>query len=118
MVNPNKTTCTLATPDLEEYSTKLHLPIDTMLLMNTPPPPPNILAVTLYPKLTYTTYIVNKCTQTTINHKSTTRNSMDKQKEMITATHKAVVQPTLECSQLSSTSERTPQTVIHFRLNS
>ena len=44
-LNPDKTTCTLFTPDPAEYSTQLELQIDNIN--------PKILGLTLHPKLTY-----------------------------------------------------------------
>ena len=65
MLNPDKTACTLFTSDPAEYNTKLHLQIDhTTLHMNVHP---DILGVTLYPKLTCNTDIVNIATNA---HKS------------------------------------------------
>ena len=51
ILNPDKTTCTLFTPDPAEYSTQLELQIDNITLpMNINP---KILGLTLDPKLTY-----------------------------------------------------------------
>ena len=51
ILNPDKTTCTLFTPDPAEYSTQLELQIDNITLpLNINP---KILGLTLDPKLTY-----------------------------------------------------------------
>ena len=56
-LNPDKTTCTLFTPDPAEYKSNLSLEINnTTLPMATHP---KILGLTLNPKLTYSTHIHN-----------------------------------------------------------
>ena len=55
LLNTDKTTCTLLTPDPAEYNTQLGIQIDnTTLPMSTPP---KILGLTLDPKLTYIRHI-------------------------------------------------------------
>ena len=55
ILNPDKTTCTLFTPDPAEYSTQLELQIDNITLpMNINP---KILGLTLDPKLTHNKHI-------------------------------------------------------------
>ena len=56
-LNPDKTTCTLFTPDPAEYKSNLNLKINnTALPMATHP---KVLGLTLDPKLTYSTHIHN-----------------------------------------------------------
>ena len=56
-LNPDKTTCTLFTPDPAEYTSNLDLKIhNTALRMTTHP---KVLDLTLDPKLTYSTHIHN-----------------------------------------------------------
>ena len=56
-LNPDKTTCTLFTPDPAEYKSNLDLNINnTALRMATHP---KVLGLTLDPKLTYSTHIHN-----------------------------------------------------------
>ena len=57
MLNPDKTTCTLFTPDPAEYTSNLDLTINNKtLLMATHP---KVMGLTLDPKLTYSTHIHN-----------------------------------------------------------
>ena len=56
-INPDKTTCTLFTPDPAEYKSNLDIKIkNTALRMATHP---KVLGLTLDPKLTYSTHIQN-----------------------------------------------------------
>ena len=69
-LNPDKTTCTLFTPDTAGYKSNLDLKINnTALPMATHTKVPGL---TLDPKLTYSTYIHNS-TQASTNDKSTHR---------------------------------------------
>ena len=57
LLNPDKTTCTLFTPDSAEYTSNLDLTINNKALpMATHP---KVLGLTLDPKLTYSTHIHN-----------------------------------------------------------
>ena len=57
LLNPDKTTCTLFTPDPAEYTSNLDLTINNKTLpMATHP---KVLGLTLDPKLTYSTHIHN-----------------------------------------------------------
>ena len=61
ILNPDKTTCTLFTPDPAEYSKQLELQIDNITLpMNINP---KIIGLTLDPKLTYNKHIENTTTK-------------------------------------------------------
>ena len=69
--NPDKTTCTLFTPDPAEYTSNLDLTINNKALpMATHP---KVMGLTLDPKLTYSTHPqhLSTSTQTSTNHKST-----------------------------------------------
>ena len=73
-LNPDKTTCTLFTPDPAEYKSNMDLKMNnTALRMATHP---RILGLTLDPKLTYSTHIHNISVQATTNDKSTHSNRM------------------------------------------
>ena len=96
-LNPNKTTCTLFTPDPAEYKSNLDLQINnTSLRMATHP---KVLGLTLDPKLTYSTHIHNISVQA---HnplqmiKALTATGWGKQKETLMATYKAVMIPAME----------------------
>ena len=96
-INPDKTTCTLFTPDPAEYNANLKLKIHNKALpMATHP---KILGLTLDPKLTYNTHIHNISIQA---HKALhlikalTSTTWGKQKETLIATYKAVMRPSLE----------------------
>ena len=66
LLNPDKTTCTLFTPDPAEYTNILDLTINNKALpMATHP---KVLGLTLDPKLTYTTHIHNISVQTKKKH--------------------------------------------------
>ena len=78
ILNPDKTTCTVFTPDPAEYTSNLDLKIhNNALLMATQP---KVLGLTLDPKVTYSTHIHNISVHAhkplQINHKSTHRNRM------------------------------------------
>ena len=97
LLNPDKTTCTLFTPDPAEYTSNLDLTINNKALpMATHP---NVLGLTLDPKLTYSTHIHNISVQA---HKplqiikALTATGWGKQKETLMATYKAVMRPALE----------------------
>ena len=96
LLNPDKTTCTLFTPDSAEYTSNLDLTINNKALpMATHP---NVLGLTLDLKLTYSTHIHNISVQA---HKplqiikSLTATGWGKQKETLMATYKAVMRPAL-----------------------
>ena len=97
LLNPDKTTCTLFTPDPAEYTSNLNLTINNKALpMATHP---KVLGLTLDPKLTYSTHIHNISVQA---HKplqiikALTATGWGKQKETLMATYKAVMRPALE----------------------
>ena len=97
ILNPYKTTCTLFTPDLAEYTSNLNLKIHINALpMATHP---KILDLTLKPKLTYSTHIHDISVHT---HKplqiikALTATGWGKQKETLMATYNAVMRPALE----------------------
>ena len=97
LLNPDKTTCTLFTPDPAEYTSNLDLTINNKALpMATHP---KVLGLTLDPKLTYSTHIHNISVQA---HKplqiikAVTSTGCDKQKETLMATYKAVMRPARE----------------------
>ena len=97
LLNPDKTTCTLFTPDPAEYTSNLDLTINnTSLPMATHQ---KVLGLTLDPKLTYSTRIHNISVQA---HKplqiikALTATGWGKQKETLMATYKTVMRPALE----------------------
>ena len=97
LLDPDKTACTLFTPDPAEYTSSLDLTINNKALpMATHP---KVLDLTLYPKLTYSTHIHNISVQA---HrplqiiKALTATGWGKQKETLMATYKAVMRPALE----------------------
>ena len=97
LLNPDKTTCTLFTPDPAEDTSNLDLTINNKALpMATHP---KVLGLTLDPKLTYSTHIHNISVQA---HKplqiikALTATGWGKQKETLMATYKAVMRPALE----------------------
>ena len=97
LLNPDKITCTLFTPDPAEYTSNLDLTINNKALpMATHP---KVLRLTLDPKLTYSTHIHNISVQA---HKplqiikALTATGWGKQKETLMATYKAVMTPALE----------------------
>ena len=101
--NPDKTTCTLFTPDPAEYTSNLDLTINNKALpMATQP---KVMGLTLDPKLTYSTHIHNISVQA---HKplqiikALTATGWGKQKETLMATYKAVMRPALEYASSSS----------------
>ena len=90
LINPDKTTCTLFTPDPAEYASNLDLTINNKALpMATHP---KVLGLTLDPKLTYSTHIHNISVQA---HKplqiikALTATGWGKLKETLMATYKA-----------------------------
>ena len=97
LLNTDKTTCTLLTPDPAEYNKQLGLQIDnTTLPMTTHP---KILGLTLDPKLTYNRHIDLAATKArkTINIlKVLTSTKWGKHTETILATYKAITRPVLE----------------------
>ena len=96
LLNTDKTTCTLLTPDPAEYNTQLGLQIDnTTLPMTTHT---KILGLTLDPKLTYNRHIDLAATKArkTINIlKVLTSTKWGKRKDTILATYKAITRPVL-----------------------
>ena len=96
-LNPDKTTCTLFTPDPAEYTSNLDLQINnTALHMATNP---KVLGLTLDPTITYNTHIHNISVHA---HnplqiiKSFTATGLCKQKETLMAKFKAVMRPALD----------------------
>ena len=97
LLNPDKTTCTLFTPDPAEYTSNLAPTINNKALpMATHP---KVLGLTLDPKLTYSRHIYTISVQA---HKplqiikTLTATGWGKQKETLMATYKAVMRPALE----------------------
>ena len=97
LLNPDKTTCILFTPDPAEYTSNLDLTIHNKALpMATHP---NVLGLTLDLKLTYSTHIHTISVQA---HKplqiikTLTATGWGKQKETLMATYKAFMRPALE----------------------
>ena len=97
LLNPDKTTCTLFTPDPAVYTSNLDLIINNKALPTATHP--KVLALTLNPKLTYSTHIHNISVQA---HKplqiikALTATGWGKQKETLMATYKTVMRPALE----------------------
>ena len=97
LLNPDKPTCTLFTPDPAEYTSNLDLTINNKALPMAMHP--KVLGLTLDPKLTYSTHIHNISVQA---HKllqiikAPTATGWGKQKETLMATYKAVMRPALE----------------------
>ena len=97
LLNTDKTTCTLLTPDPAEYNKQLGLHIDNATLPMTTHP--KILGLTLDPKLTYNRHIDLAATKArkTINIlKVLNSTKWGKHKETILATYKAITRPVLE----------------------
>ena len=97
IINPDKTTCTLFTPDPAEYNSNLGLNTNNKALPMALHP--KVLGLTLDPKLTYNAYIQNIAThaQKPLQViKALTGTTWGKQKETLVATYKAVMRPTLE----------------------
>ena len=96
-LNPDKTTCTLFTPDPAEYKSNLDLKINnTALPMATHP---NVLCLTFDPKLTYNTHIHNIAVQAHKPQqmiKTVTTTGWGKQKETLMVTYKAVMRTALD----------------------
>ena len=97
ILNPDKTTCTLFTPDPAEYTSNLDLKIHNNVLPMAMHP--KGLGLTLDSKLTYSTHIhnisVHAHTPLQII-KALTATGWDKQKETPMATYKAVMRQALE----------------------
>ena len=97
LLNPDKITCTLFTPDPAECMCNLDLTINNNALpMATHP---KVLGLTLDPKLTYSTQIHNISVQAHIPLQiinALTAIGWGKQKETLMATYKAVMRPALE----------------------
>ena len=97
LLNPDKTTCTLFTPDPAEYMSNLDLTINNNALSMATHP--KVLGLTLDPKLTYSTHIHNISVQA---HKplqiikALTATGWGKQKETLMVTYKAIMRPALE----------------------
>ena len=96
--NPDKTTCTLFTPDPAEYKSNLDLTINnTALRMATHR---KFLGLTLDPKLTYSTHIHNISSvhaHTPLQMiKALTSTGWGKQKGTLMATYETVMRPALE----------------------
>ena len=73
-LNPNKTTCTLFTPDHAEYKSNLDLKINnTALPMVTHP---NYLGLTLDQKVTYSTHIISSNGIETVCHQKNPSNDV------------------------------------------
>ena len=96
-LNPDKTTCTLFTPDNAEYNSNLDLKLNnTALPMATYS---KVLCLTFNPILTYNTHIHNISVQA---HKPLqlikilTATGWGKQNKTLIATYNAVLKPTLE----------------------
>ena len=96
-LNPDKTTCTLFTTDPAEYKSNLDLKINnTALPMATHP---NVLGLTLDPKLAYNTHINNISVQAHQPQqliKALTSTGWGKQKDTLMDTYNAVMSPDLE----------------------
>ena len=96
-LNPDKTTCTLFTPDPAEYTRNLDLKIHTNALpMATDP---KVLGLTFDPKLTYGIHIHNISVKAHIPLqiiKALTATGRGKQTETLMSTYKAVMRPALE----------------------
>ena len=97
IINPDKTTCTLITPDPAEYNSNLGVNINNKALPMALHP--KVLGLTLDPKLTCNAHIQNIAThaQKPLQViKALTCTTWGKQKETLVATYKAVMRPTLE----------------------
>ena len=96
-LHPDKTTCTLFTPDHGDYKSNLDLKINNTALPL--PTHPKVLGPTLDPKLTYSSHIHSISVQA---HnplqmiKTLTATGWGKQKDTLMATHKAVMRPALQ----------------------
>jgi hypothetical protein len=97
ILNADKSTATLFTPDPAEYKTQLKLTINNTLIPTVRNP--KILGLTFDPQLTFAEHIKN--TQTKANKtlniiKSLTSTKWGKQKETLVTTYKAITRPLLE----------------------
>ena len=99
ILNPDKTICTLCTPDPAEYASNLDLKIhNNALPMATHP---KVMGLTLDPTLTYSTHIHNISVHAHTHPqiiKAITATGWGKQKETLVATYKVVMRPALEYS--------------------
>ena len=97
MLNPDKKTCTLFTPDPDEYTSNQDLKIHKNALpMATHP---KVVGLTIDPKLTYNTHIHNisvHAYKPLQFIKALTATGWGKQKETLMSTYKAVMRPALE----------------------
>ena len=94
ILDPDKTTCTLFTPDPAEYTSILGLKIHNNALPMAMHP--KVLGLTLEPKLTYSTHISVKAQKPLQMIKALTATGWGYQKETLMATYKAVMRPALE----------------------
>ena len=97
ILNPDKSTSTLFTPDPAEYSMELHLSINDILIPTVKNP--KVLGLTLDPKLNFSEHIkiTNSKAQATIPIlKALTSTTWGKSNETITNTYKAVTRSKME----------------------
>jgi len=93
ILNPDKSSSTLFTPDPAEYNTKLNLKINNQTIPTNKNP--KILGLTLDPKLNFSKHIEttnDKAKRTIPILKSLTSTTWGKSKETITATYKLSMQ--------------------------
>ena len=118
LLNPDKTTCTLFTPDHAEYMSNLDVTINNKALPTATHQ--NVLGLTLVPKLTYSTHIDIQNISVLAHKppqiiKTLTATGWGKQKETLIATYKALMRPALDYASsvwspiASSTSMNKPQ---------
>ena len=98
LLNPDKTTCTLFTPDPAEYTSNLDLTINNKALpMATHP---KVLGLTLDPKLTYSTHIHNisavQAHKPLQIIKALSATGWVNKRRALMATYKTVMRPALE----------------------
>jgi hypothetical protein len=99
LLNPDKSSATLFTPDPAEYNTQLALTINNVTIPTTKNP--KVLGVTLDPKLNFSKHIelaTEKAKNSLSVIKSLTTTKWGKSKETITSTFKALTRPILEYS--------------------
>ena len=97
LLNPDKSSATLFTPDPAEYSNKLTLSINNTTIPTNRNP--KILGITFDPKLTFSTHISNTAEKAKKSNnilKSLTTTKWGKSMETITHTYKAITRPILE----------------------
>ena len=97
LLNPDKTTCTLFTPDPAEYTSNLDLTLNNKALPMVTHP--KGLGLTLDPKLTYSTHIHNISVQAHIPLqiiKALTATGWGKQMEILMSTYKTAMRRALE----------------------